>query len=145
MYYAAHNVELCSQCGLSYLLVVPYASLFALSSWSYRFNLQVVPLTHSSGEDSAMEAIHRNKYNINNIKHVTWSRSAHTLCCSAVDNFARLSRDFACTPTRYGYDSGITVPRQWNLDSEFQIQYLAGFRIPWAEFRIKTSGFRIPR
>ena len=71
MYYAAHNVELCSQCGLSYLLVVPYASLFALSSWSYRFNLQVVSLTHSSGEDSAMEAIHRNKYNINNIKHVT--------------------------------------------------------------------------
>ena len=77
MYYAAHNEELCSQfndskCGLSYLFVVPYASLFALSSWSYRFNLQVVSLTHlsGSGEDSAMEAIHRNKYNINNIEQV---------------------------------------------------------------------------
>ena len=61
MYFAAQNVELCTQCGLSYLLVVPYASLFAVSSCSYRFDLQVVSLTHLSGEDSAMEAIHRNK------------------------------------------------------------------------------------
>ena len=86
MYYAAHKMQWGivqpiqhSKCGLSYLFVVPYASLFALSSWSYRFNLQVVSLTHlsGSGEDSAMEAIHRNKYNINNIEQVIWSRRAH--------------------------------------------------------------------
>lgn len=108
MYYAAHNVELCSQfktanVALSYLLVVPYASLFALSSWSHRFNLQVVPLTHLSGEDSAMEAIQHKQHRTRNLIPQC------TQCCSAVDNFARLSRDFACTPTRYGYDSGITV------------------------------------
>ena len=75
MYYAAHNEQLCSQfktanVALSYLLVVPYVSLFALSSWSHRFNLQVVSLTHLSGEHSALEAIHRNKFNINNVDQV---------------------------------------------------------------------------
>ena len=50
-----------------------------------------------------------------------------TLCCSAEDNSRYVSE--------WLY--------QWNLDSKFRIQLLAGFLIPWAEFR--SPGFRIPR
>ena len=124
--YAACNVQPIQdyECGLSYLLVVPYASLFVRSSCSHRLNLQVVSATkvrHLSGEDSAMEATHRNKNNINTLCDPC------TLSCSAEDNSRYVSE----------------VSYQWNLDSKFRIQSLAGIRIPWAEFR--SPGFWIPR
>ena len=86
--YVACNVQPIQdyECGLSYLLVVPYASLFVRSSRSHRFNLQVVSATkvrHLSGEDSAMEATHRNKNNIN------------TLCDPAVHTVLLSGRQFA--------------------------------------------------